>query len=80
MADLLIRGMDAATKKRLEAQARRNGRSQSAEALALLERGLRADGSDWVGILRHAAEFSGGYQLELPERRLGRGLDTGEWA
>lgn len=80
MADLLIRGMDAATKKRLEAQARRNGRSQSAEALALLERGLRADGPGWVGILRHAAKSSGGYQLELPERRPGRGLDTSEWA
>ena len=79
MADLLIRGIGAETKRRLEAQAQKNGRSQSAEALCLLERGLDESAPDWVDILRNAAVRAGGFDLELPPRAPGREIDTSEW-
>ena len=40
MSDLLIRDIDPKLKRRLEARARRSGRSLSEEAKALLGRGL----------------------------------------
>ena len=46
MPDILIRGLDARTLRRLKARARRNGRSLQKEAKLLLEQaaGLGADG------------------------------------
>jgi plasmid stability protein len=40
MSDLLIRNIDPRLKRRLEARARRSGRSLSEEAKALLSRGM----------------------------------------
>jgi len=40
MSDLLIRNIDPKLKRRLEARARRSGRSLSEEAKALLTRGM----------------------------------------
>ena len=42
MPDLLIRGLSEETKRRLAVQAAHNGRSQSAEACAILEEALSA--------------------------------------
>ena len=43
MGDMLIRGIDAELKGRLEENARRNGRSLSDEAIALIQRGIAVE-------------------------------------
>lgn len=80
MTDLLVRDVGDSLKERLAERARAAGRSQSAEARALLEDALCDSTPSWVDLLRSAARQSGGYELELPERRPGRFLDTSEWA
>lgn len=79
MADLLVRNVSDVAKERLADRARRNGRSQGAEARALLESALQDSEPDWVQLLRDASRFGGGYNLELPLRRPARELDTSEW-
>lgn len=79
MADLLIRNITEADKRALASRAAKNRRSQQAEALSILEDGLREKQSSWVGILRSAAASSGGVELELPERQPLSPVDISEW-
>jgi antitoxin FitA len=43
MGDMLIRGIDPELKRRLEESARRNGRSLSQEAIALIQRSIAVE-------------------------------------
>ena len=72
MPDLLIRGIPEETKERLAQRAKENGRSQNAEALAILEASLEPQRRTWFEILREAAVETGGVELELPERHPAR--------
>lgn len=80
MADLLIRNIDSNLKDELQARALRNGRSQQAEAAAILEAAVAPSKDSWVRRLRHAAERVGGVDLPLPERHAPRDIDTEAWA
>lgn len=68
MSDLLIRDLDDEVKRRLNRQARRNGRSLSAEAQAILQQALMRDipepplGSAMAGLFADAgyADFDAG--------------------
>ena len=66
MAEMLIRGIPEETKARLAQRAKANGRSQNAEALAILEESLQPEKRTWFDILREAAEEVGGFELERP--------------
>lgn len=79
MPDLLIRNLDGKTKDVLVARAARNGRSQQAEARAILESALHDESHDWVSLLRSAAAAAGGIDMEIPERHPARTLDDGGW-
>ena len=79
MSDLLIRNLESATKDALRARAAKNGRSQQAEARAILECALRPDSHDWVSMLRRAAVSADGIEIEVPERHPARALDTTAW-
>ncbi|WP_080797261.1 FitA-like ribbon-helix-helix domain-containing protein [Arabiibacter massiliensis] len=79
MSDLLIRNLESATKDALRARAARNGRSQQAEARAILEAALEPEPRSWVSRLRKAAAAAEGIEIELPERHPARGIDTGGW-
>lgn len=68
MADMLLRGIPDQTKELLAARAERNGRSQNAEALAILEEALMPERRTWFDMLRETVEDVGGIELELPER------------
>ena len=69
MTDLLIRNIDPKLKRRLEARARRSGRSLSEEAKALISQAMvatksaRGLGTELVELFRSAGP------LELEERR-----------
>jgi plasmid stability protein len=67
MAQVLIRGLDDAVKRRLQVQARRRGVSMEAEAREILTRHLRPQGSRLERIRGLVAEF-GGVDLDLPDR------------
>lgn len=79
MSDLLIRNIDCKTKRALVARAARNGRSQQAEARAIIESALDEDACDWVSLLRNAAALSDGIEIEVPARHAARVLDTEGW-
>lgn len=79
MADLLIRDIDPVAKQALKDRAAANGSSQQAEARAALMRGLGIDEKPWWLKLREAALEVGGVDLELPERRPAREVDTSGW-
>lgn len=64
--NMLVRGISEETKARLEQRAKLNGRSQNAEALAILEESLKPEKRTWFDILREAAEETGGVELERP--------------
>ena len=51
MTDILIRGLDAETLKRLKSRARRNGRSLQSEAKRLLEQAAGANGEEVASML-----------------------------
>ena len=51
MSDILIRGLDAETVKRLKARARRHGRSLQSEAKLLLEQAAGASGEEIAAML-----------------------------
>lgn len=67
MAQLLIRGLDEAVKRRLQERALRHGVSMEAEAREILTRSLREPGSRLERI-RSAADAVGGVELDLPPR------------
>lgn len=64
MAQILIRGLDEGTVKRLKERARRNGRSLQAELKRILERTTRGER------VRHALE-----ELRGSREALGRSFD-----
>ncbi len=68
MPSLLIRDIDATTKKRLAVRAAENGRSQQAEALAILENSLGVKSSSWFDALREASNVVGGIDLPSANR------------
>ena len=72
MADMLIRDIPEETKRLLAIRAAENGRSQSAEAVAILKNSLEPERKNWVQVLIDVAQENGGYELELPERGPGR--------
>ena len=78
MADLLVRDIPDELKRRLAVSAAENGRSQSAEAVAILQESLLPERKNWVQILMDAAEEVGGFELELPERHPAREFSFGE--
>lgn len=67
MADMLIRDIPPEVKRLLAVRAAENGRSQSAEAIAILSAELQPAGKSWVFRLMEAAQEVGGVELEFPE-------------
>ncbi|MBI4578137.1 MAG: hypothetical protein HY718_00450 [Planctomycetes bacterium] len=60
MPDILIRGLDAQTLKRLKARAKRHGRSLQSEAKLLLEQGTGPTREEIAAMLdRWARRFAG---------------------
>jgi plasmid stability protein len=73
MTDLLVRNIPDDLKQKLAVRAAENGRSQSAEALSILQETLQPEQKRGIfEILREAAEECGGFELELPERHPAR--------
>lgn len=72
MASLLIRDVDEVSKRRLAVRAAQNGRSQQAEALAILKEALGADQCSWASMLREKATSVGGIEIQLPKRHVPR--------
>lgn len=79
MTDLLVRNLDQGTKSALATRAAENGRSQQAEARAILESTLRHNSSSWVARLRSAAQAADGIEMPLPERHAPRTVETEDW-
>ena len=61
MSDILIRGLDAQTLKRLKARARRNGRSLQNEAKLVLEQPAAGGGAEEIAAMldRWKKRFAG---------------------
>ena len=74
MPNILIRDLPEETKRRLEQRAKENGRSQNAEAIAILKEALAPAKKTWFDMLRETVEEVGGVELELPERHAAREL------
>jgi plasmid stability protein len=72
MADLLVRNIPDDVKQRLAVRAAENGRSQSAEALAILEESLKPATKTWFEMLYETAQEVGGFELEPLERHPAR--------
>ncbi len=72
MSDLLIRDVDAPTKRALSIRAAQNGCSQGAEALKLLQKALADEPKSWLAVLREGAEEVGGIDIPLPPRHVPR--------
>ncbi len=70
--DLLIRDMPQREKRLLAQRAAASGRSQSAEALAILSDALHEKKPGIASLLMGAARDCGGVELELPARRPSR--------
>ena len=66
MADLLVRDIPDTLKRELAVRAAKNGRSQSAEAVAILQASLQPQQKSWIAHLREAAEEVGAFELERP--------------
>ncbi len=79
MASLTIRNLDDPLKARLRVQAATHGRSMEEEARTILRAALNretpAPGNLYAAIRARVAE-SGGFELELPPRELGRDPPT----
>lgn len=72
MTNLLVRDIPDDLKRTLAIRAAENGRSQSAEALAILQDTLQPQRKrSMLEILRDAADV-GGLEFELPERHPAR--------
>ena len=65
MPNILIRDLPEETKQRLAQRAKENGRSQNAEAIAILEEALAPAKKTWFDMLRETVEEVGGVELEL---------------
>lgn len=82
MADLLVRNLDAKAKSILAIRAAEHGRTQQAEAKAILEESLLGKKRSWLATLREAAleDVSDNSSFELPERHPARLIETKDWA
>ena len=65
MCNILIRNVPEETKRRLVERAEKNGRSQNAEAVAILEEALAPE-KTWFAMLREVVDEVGGIELERP--------------
>ncbi|WP_432762722.1 FitA-like ribbon-helix-helix domain-containing protein [Adlercreutzia murintestinalis] len=72
MPSLLIRDIDEATKRSLAVRAAQNGRSQQAEARAIIETALDNQPKSWVQLLREKSIPVGGIDLPEPQRHVPR--------
>ncbi|MEE0706629.1 MAG: hypothetical protein UCH28_09650 [Adlercreutzia sp.] len=70
--DLFARDLDPTAKRLLKARAASQGRSQQAEAKAILESTLQVERTSWVSRLRRAAQAVEGIELEEPMRHPAR--------
>ena len=70
--DLSARDLDPTAKRLLRARAVPQGRSQQAEAKAILEPTLQVEQAGWAGLLRQAAQAIEGIELEEPMRHPAR--------
>lgn len=78
MADLLVRNIPEETKRQLALRATENGRSQSAEAVAILEASLQPEQKSWIRRLYEVSQEVGGVEFELPARQPARDFSFGE--
>ena len=78
MPQLLIRDVPTETKQALQMRAIRNGRTQNAEALRILNDALFEDREPWIDMLCRARDEFGGVDLELPVREPARDFSFGE--
>lgn len=72
MPSLLVRDVPDDVKRALALRAAENGRSQQAEARAVLEEALCPHTGSWVSLLRDAADSVGGIDLVCPQRHAPR--------
>ena len=72
MPALLVRDLDESTKRALAISAAKHGRSQQAEAKAILEEALAPKEKSWVEMLRTGAEEVGGIDIPLSPRHAPR--------
>lgn len=79
MSDLLIRNIPEETKAALQDRAAKNGRSQQAEALSILEASLENPSRSWIARLRDAAVSVGGFDIAEPIRHAPRDLNAPLW-
>ena len=78
MPQLLIRNVPTETKQALQMRAIRNGRSQNAEALRILNDALFEVREPWIDVLGRVRDELGGIDLELPAREPARDFSFGE--
>jgi len=79
MATLLIRKLDEDLKQALRNRAARNKRSMEEEARAILRKSLQARPDEAVHLVDVAREIvrrTGGFEIELPPREMGRDPPT----
>lgn len=72
MAQLLLRDVPEETKRALKIRAAKNGRSQNAEAVAILEDALRDEKEPWIRMLGRESDRLGGVELDIPPREPAR--------
>lgn len=72
MPALLVRDLDEDTKRALAVSAAKHGRSQQAEAKAILEEVLAPKEESWIEMLRAGAEEVGGIDVPLYPRHAPR--------
>ena len=72
MPQLLIRDVPVETKQALQMRAIRNGRTQNAEALSILNGALFEEREPWINMLGRVRDDFGGIDLEAPAREPAR--------
>lgn len=76
MPALLVRDLSEEGKRALAIRAAENGRSQQAEAKAILEETLLPASDNFITMIRKNAQEVGGINLELPTRHAPRTTGT----
>lgn len=77
MPQLLIRDVPVETKQALQMRAIKNGRTQNAEALSILNGALFSEREPWIDVVARARDELGGVDLELPAREPARDFSFG---
>ena len=82
MADLLVRNLDTKAKSMLAIRAAEHGRTQQAEAKAILEESLLGKKHSWFSVLREAAleNESDDDAFNMSTRHPARSIETKDWA